>query len=137
MGGAGAHPGSSHLTPGLLQLPPGRSPGVRHQTPGARSESCSSSGVQPPQVHPHYCPSPVPALAPCSSSDSIQDPGASLQGSEWNCSLLPPGHGQALHPCPTTPVCCLEAIGGPVAQRPLWPLQAVPALLGSGPTVVE
>merc|ERR1711947_57598 len=39
----------------------------------------------------------------------------------------------ALHPCPTTPVCCLEAIGGPVAQRPLWPPQVVPALLGSGP----
>ena len=87
------------------------------------SESCGSSGVQPPQVHPHNYPSPFSALNPY----SIQ----------WNSSFLPPGYGQALHPCPTTSVCCLEATGFPIAQRSFWPFYTVTVFLGSGPTVVE
>ena len=52
-----------HLTPRLLQLPPGWSTCMCHPTSAAHPECSSSSGLQPSYIFPHHAAPPLPSLA--------------------------------------------------------------------------
>ncbi len=63
------------------------------------------SGLQPTQVLPHFTATALPVLATGGCLNLIQDTGTCVPQCEWLWQILHSGHGQTLHPSPSTMLC--------------------------------